>query len=191
MMTSLFSGSEFESAWVASVRLRYLGFYDATDPDVASETSALDSSGNYASTEATVISSTQYFEAAGATNTGYVTEVFRHVLRREPDPSGLSYWVGRLNAGTSTRSQVASTIIRSNESAGLRVAGLSSMTSCVDTELLDAESLDSGSFCIVLDRMADPSGKTYWTGQLAGTGQLPTLWANNAASNEYFNLAQP
>jgi hypothetical protein len=38
--------------------------------------------------------------------------------------------------------------------------------------------------------MADSGGATYWSGVLAGTDQLPSLWASLAGSTEYFTNAQ-
>jgi lysophospholipase L1-like esterase len=43
-------------------------------------------------------------------NTDFVTQVYKNVFGRSPDPDGLTYWVGRLNAGIS-RGEVVSTMV--------------------------------------------------------------------------------
>lgn len=190
MVTSILQDDEFQVFWVAGVNSSYLGYFDSTDPSIDTQISALASSNNYLATEVAVVTGAAYWANAGSTNTGYVTELFRDVLLREPDTSGLNYWVNRLNNGTSTKADVATTMIRSNEGATRRVKGLPSQTSCLFTTLEDPAAVTAGSYCIVLDRMSDPTGATYWIGQLTGSSQLPTFWANLAASNEYFNGAQ-
>lgn len=191
MVTSILQDDAFQYFWIAGVHTYYYGYFDSLDAGVDGQVSALASSNNYVATEVSVLSSSRYFTAAGSTNTLFVTELFRDILLREPDPSSLSYWVGRLNAGTSTRAQVATSLIRSSEGAARRVNGTAGQTACSSTVLTDEASLVAGSYCIVHDRLADPSGYSYWTGQLTGSGQLPTLWANLSGSTEYFNGAQP
>jgi hypothetical protein len=191
MVTSILEGDAFQYFWIAGVHSYYLGYFDSMHGDVAPQVSALASSNDYVATEVSVLSSGRYFTSVGATNTLFVTELFRDVLLREPDPAGLSYWVGRLNAATSTRAQVATTLIRSSEGAARRVNGTAGQPSCSATVLADEVSLAAGSYCIVHDRLADSSGYNYWTGQLTGSGQLPGLWASLSGSTEYFNGAQP
>lgn len=82
-------------------------------------------------------------------------------------------------------------MIKSTEAARLRVAGLAGETTCITTGLADPDDLASGSYCLVLDRMASTADTDYWAGQIAVSTELPTLWRALASSTEYFDLAQP
>jgi hypothetical protein len=187
----ILSSGSFTNLWVVGVHRYYLGAFDPSNPDVPGQVSSLQASLNFLETEVSVLASDDFFASAGGTNSGYVSGLYEKVLLRPADSSGLSYWTNRLVTGTSTRAQVARSLLRSTEAARRRVGGPVDMSTCSATTIEAIESLSAGSFCLVLDRMADPSGLTYWTGVLSGTGQLPTLWASHAGSTEYFNGAQP
>lgn len=186
-VSSILNSSEFRSLWVTGASLYYI---DGVDSQFGTILANLGASGNWAASEVAILAGATYFANAGSTNSGFLNSIYLDVLLRAPDPSGYSYWLNRLTLGTSTRAQVASTMIRSSESAAKRVNGAPGATSCPTVRLEDPGSLAAGSYCIVLDRLADPSGATYWSGQLAGSGQLPQLWSSLAGSNEYFNKAQ-
>lgn len=47
--------------------------------------------------------------------TAFVERLYTHGLRRDPDPHGLAFWVGRIERGQSTRAQVLGQLARSNE----------------------------------------------------------------------------
>jgi hypothetical protein len=191
MVASVLDTAEFELYWIAGVNTRYLGSFDSTSTEVDDQISDIASTGDFLDTELAVLEGAQYFADAGSTNTGYVTALYDHVLDRAPDPSGLTYWSGRLTAGTSTRRSVASSFIQGNEAAGLRVNGPNSATSCAFTELTEENAVLAGTYCIVLDRLASGTDESFWVGQLTTTDQLPDLWASIAGSTEYFNGAQP
>ena len=53
---------------------------------------------------------------AGTTTTSYVEWAFQHVLGRAVDPAGRTYWVNRLDAGTS-HSKMVGTLLRSTDRA--------------------------------------------------------------------------
>jgi Tol biopolymer transport system component len=72
------------------------------------------------SMEAQMLGSNEAFRRAGSTNQGFVTYAFAKVLSRAADPSGASYWLAKLDGGTS-RTTMASSLIRSSESARKRV----------------------------------------------------------------------
>lgn len=181
---------EFSEHWIASVDGHYLDVFDSVDPVVDAQFTALDTSNDFLEVEVLALASAEFYAESGGTNTTFVQELYRDVLGREADPSGLSYWVSRLDLGTSTRASMASAVIRSSESAGLRVRGLAAGGSCLGVELTDDASAAAGSYCIVLDRMADPTGAAHWIANLSGSAQLPELWASLAGSNEYFVNAQ-
>ena len=195
-VTNILNGSEFKAMWVGGVELRYLDDVDESGTLHQSAVSSLQSNGNFLATEATVLASSEYFAENGSNNTSFVQALYLDVLYRGADPSGLSYWVGRLSNGSSTRAQVASNLLRSDGSAGVRVSGANAGTTCESTDLTSGSDdnpgigLKAGSYCIVLDRMSDPSGGSYWKTQLSQTGQIVALWASLAGSNEYFNHAQ-
>jgi hypothetical protein len=190
MVSAILNSQEFRFFWTIGVYDHYLGSADLSDPEVAAANSALNASGNYLATEISVLSSASYFSLHGGTNAGWVAGIFQDALQRSPDATGAAYWTQRLDAGSS-RSSAATTILRSTESAKRRVSGTAGATSCASIQLTDDAALSSGSYCIVLDRLADPSGASYWSSQLAGSDQLPSLWAALAGSSEYFNNAQP
>ena len=48
-----------------------------------------------------ILSSPESYAKAGGTDTGWVTEVYRRLLNREPEAEGLRYWTGQLAAGRS------------------------------------------------------------------------------------------
>lgn len=66
------------------------------------------------------LASPEYYRNAGGTNDGYVRQLYRDLLGREIDSSGLRFYVGRLDAGTPTW-WVSRSIYESNESLGNRV----------------------------------------------------------------------
>lgn len=191
MVSSIVDDSEFAYLWVASVQQYYLGASDDDSTAFMALYNSLDTSGNFVATEVSVLGGSEYFTAAGSTNTGFVTRLYQDVLQRNGGTSEISYWVGQLSAATKTRSQVAQNFIRSSEAAARRVAGPSSATSCATTVINDVASVAAGAYCLILDRIADSSGASYWTTELAGTAQMPALWSQLAGSTEYFNLAQP
>lgn len=186
MVTSLLHSSEFANLWAVGASLYYL---DEIDPDTFNIADTLESSDDFVASEVTLIAGATYYANSGGTNTSFVEALYLDVLQRPVTAPILSYWVGRLNNGTSTRSSVASYAIKSNESARRRVGGTEGMISCPTTALEDASSLTAGSYCIVLDRVADSGGLSYWADRLSASDQLPTLWASLAGSTEYYNKA--
>lgn len=187
VIESLLKGDEFQEMWVLGSALRYLDDVYADDPHLASWLSSLTSSGDYLGVEVSVLASEQYFREAGGTTAGFLDHLFRDVLDRAPDASGLSYWTSKLASGTS-RASVARSLLRSDESAALQVRGHAGATSCLATSLEDLGSVLGGSYCLILDRPADPSGATYWTSYMTSSGnQLIALWISLASSSEYYN----
>lgn len=188
-MNNVLSTTEFRRNYVLGIYIGYLRRVP-TPSEMSTQLAALSSTGDHVATEVNALASSTFYTAAGGTNAGWVTALYNDTLHRDPDAGGLSYWTGQLAAGQ-TRSYVARFVIRASESSSKRVAGFfPSATTCADTELSGTDSLESGSYCIVLDRVADAGGAAYWAGVLGGTGQLPSLWASLAASGEYFNDSQ-
>jgi hypothetical protein len=76
----------------------------------------------------------------------FVKGIYRTLLGRDADPTGLSYWVGILNGG-SARSTLVTAFWNSPENRGREV----------DTY-----------YQVYLGRSADPGGRSYWVSQLQG-----------------------
>lgn len=188
-VTSVFAAAPFRELWITGNYARYAD-RAPTSSELSSASSALSTSGDYLDVELDLLAGSDYFSRADSTNGGFVDALYADLLWRDADTGGYDYWVGQLNTAAKTRRQVATWIIRSSESANRRVSGLSGETTCLSTALVHFSDVAAGSYCIVLDRMADSSGASYWAGQLASSGQLPTLWVSLAASTEYYNLSQ-
>lgn len=98
-------------------------------------------------------------------DTAFVMALYQDFLGRAGDNTGLTYWAGMLQSGTS-RETVAATIAYSLEAARYHVAGL---------------------YTAILGRPADSAGLQYWT---VGFGERPDGIAESLyASSEYFTKA--
>lgn len=81
-------------------------------------------------------------------------------------------------------------ILRSSEAARFRVDGFSWEPGCPSTELTPFDHINSGSYCIVLNREGSVADSDFWSTTYSSGGQLVGLWIALAASTEYWNLAQ-
>lgn len=191
MVDSILDSRDFKVMWLLGVRHYYIGAASVSDSTFSSDLTALEANDDFVTSEVSVLAGTEFFSVSGGTNGGYIDALYQKVLLREPTATDRAYWVGQLDTAARTRSNVARYFIRTQESARRRVGGPSAATSCATTVLDDEASLASGSYCIVLDRMADSGGLSYWASHLtASSSQLPQLWASLAGSTEYFNNAQ-
>jgi len=93
-------------------------------------------------------------------NTGYVQQLYRNVLGREADPSGLADWVGRLNSGAS-RGTILVGFSESDEFKGNLAA---------QVEILRL-------YFLLDKRMPTPAELQGWIGFLKGYDQTETLLA--------------
>lgn len=110
--------------------------------------------------------SPEYFAGFGQSDPGtWVTDLYRKILLRTPDSSGLAYWVGQ--TAIVGRFQVASAFYQSSESRHTRVAAL---------------------YQSLLGRAPDQAGWDYWSGVILSQGDL-SLAASLAVSYEYFTRA--
>jgi hypothetical protein len=115
-----------------------------------------------ASVAAAFYASPEYYRTlGGGTDAGWVTDLYRKVLHRDPDATGLAHWT------EVTRSRgrvfVATAIYGSAESRRDRVRGL---------------------YDDLLGRQPDPSGLAYWSTRVARDGDL-ALAVHLATSAEY------
>ena len=106
-------------------------------------------------------SSEYYRTIGGGTDASWVTDLYRKVLHRDPDPSGLAHWVAKTQV--QGRLRVASAIYGSPESRRDRVRGL---------------------YEALLGRGPDPSGSAYWSTRIGREGDL-ALAVHLATSSEY------
>jgi hypothetical protein len=102
-------------------------------------------------------------------NQRFVAQVFVDLLNRPVDPAGLLFFGGLLDAGLSTRTQVAQTIMSSLE---FRVDQV------------------TAAYQLVLNRIPDPVGLNAFVSFLNAGGTLEQLKVGLAGSPEFFALAQ-
>jgi hypothetical protein len=107
-----------------------------------------------------------YAGIGGGTDVSWVTNLYEALLGRDPDTSGLAYWVA--TARSRGRSKVALAFYQSEESSRTRVIAL---------------------YRSLLGRDPEPAGKDYWTRMLPRTGDL-ALALLLASSTEYAERAQ-
>jgi hypothetical protein len=108
---------------------------------------------------------------------GNVTRSFLAYLGRVPDPSGLSYWVGKIRSGRSM-SWVNSALAASPEFARRQA-------SLTDSQFIDALYHD------LLNRTPDSGGKAYWLGKLAGGTTRATVVGSFVAQPESIRATAP
>ena len=110
--------------------------------------------------------SQEYFQRAGGTNDAWVTDLYREILLRDPDPSGLENWVRAADNGRS-RPDIAADFYGSMESRATRVTGL---------------------YQTLLGRNPDRSGLATWT-EVLRNGRDIDLATMLASSPEYYQRA--
>jgi hypothetical protein len=93
-------------------------------------------------------------------NTGYVQQLYRNVLGREADPTGLTDWVGRLNGGASR----GTILVGFSESDEFKA----DMANQVELVRL---------YYLLERRMPAAAELQYWVGFFNGDGQTSTLFA--------------
>ncbi len=105
----------------------------------------------------------------------FVRSLYSDCLGRDADPSGLNDWCTQLANGTVTGKQCAYGFFFSSEFQN-KANRLS------DTALIDAY------YKVFINRSADPSGASYWAGQIANTtNDLGILFTGFADSSEFAN----
>ncbi len=112
-------------------------------------------------------SSAEFYRRSGSTPRGFVTALYREIVHRAPDQSGLDYWTSVVSGGAD-RFIVADSFYRSIESRRDRVRGL---------------------YRALLGRNPDPGGWAYWAEQLLSPDDV-RLAEFLAASDEFYLRAQ-
>jgi hypothetical protein len=98
----------------------------------------------------------------------YVTQLYRELLRREPDEDGLRYFAGTLTDGLLTRPGAATVMQSSPEYRGLALDDL---------------------YRRYLGRGLDETGRQGWLAFLGAGGTLDDVAINLLSSEEYYQLA--
>lgn len=103
----------------------------------------------------------------------FVTRFYVQTLNRQPDETGLRYWVDKLKSKTNTGADVANNFIFSPEFAANNVSD--------DTFI----NIMYGTF---FNRAADIDGKTYWMDKLSNGISRLYILASFVNSNEFTNI---
>jgi hypothetical protein len=140
----------------------------APDPaGLAANVASLRQSRNFLQLEATFFGSQEYFQTqGGGTTNGYLAALYRDLLGRALDPSGLATYSQQLSQGVS-RSQVALTVQTSSEGSQRLVQQL---------------------YLQFLRRPADPVGLRAYSTILVNGGTEETVVNGLASSNEFYSL---
>jgi hypothetical protein len=117
--------------------------------------------------ESLIGSDEYYYNRGGGSPTSYVNTLYQDLLGRSPEPDGLSYWVGRLNAGA-PRFLVSASILVSTEGY---------------------QNLVKSTYQTFLRHQPDGGGLAYWTGQLQSGVRDELFIASIIGSDEYFQYA--
>jgi hypothetical protein len=162
VVSELAGSEEWAGAVITEMYRDVLG----RDPDPSGLAFWLDRLANGARTQdvgAQFYSSPEYVEASGSTD-GWLGRLYRALLDREPDSSGLAYWRNRLAARTSPY-EVTSLFYSSPESRDGRVDDL---------------------YRQILGRAPEPGGQAFWADQLMQIDDI-RLAVELATSGEYYD----
>ena len=108
---------------------------------------------------------------------GAVTRSFLAYLGRVPDPSGLSYWVGKIRSGTSL-AKVNASLAASSEFARRQ-------SSLTDSQFIDSLYRD------LLNRTPDAGGKAHWMAKLASGTSRASVVGSFVAQPESVRATAP
>lgn len=109
------------ATWTAKrsplIRLYWAFFLRAPDPSgMTYWTNQLTNGKTLAQVAAKFAQSSEFQTKYGSkTNEQFVTLIYQNIFEREPDPAGLAYWTGKLDAGTKTRGDVMTNFSESSE----------------------------------------------------------------------------
>lgn len=121
-----------------------------------------------------------------ATDTQYVTDLYRTFFKREPDAAGLAFWLGEL-AAVGSRSALLNSFLFSAEFAS-QMTALFGATS-VRPEVTMAIDLFRGTF----GRLPDSDGFRYWLGRIRTAqcqGAAAVATEVNSIAGQFFNSGE-
>jgi autotransporter-associated beta strand protein len=122
------------------------------------------SGGTLVQAQAFVFGSPEYFTLAGSTSSGFITALYRDVLSRHPDPSGMATFSQFLASG------------------GTRLLAAQIMLNSLEAD----QDVVQGIYLHFLRRAADPAGLTTWTNFLQQGATDEQVLVDILASDEYF-----
>jgi hypothetical protein len=111
------------------------------------------------------------------TNEGFVTQLYRDVLKREPDQGGLTAWSGLLDSA-----QAPGRESRAPSGPDMRAQVAQAFVNSVEYRV----DVVQNSYNTLLHRAADPSGLNGWSNFLAQGGTEIQLEAQFLGSDEYY-----
>ncbi len=114
----------------------------------------------------------------GNTDTQYITALYQDILGRAPDPTGLAYWEGQLQSGSSSSGD------NNNRSPRQRVA-LGILTSDEARTIVLTQYYNN-----LLHRAPDQAGLQFWLNQLRSSENSETLTGRNGGNNNNDNSNQ-
>ena len=141
------------------------------NPDAAGRTywvGRLATEKSYVELLASLGSSAEAYQLGGGTNSGFVTYLFDRLLNRAPDAGGLTYWTGRLDAGTPR-----GTLVRT-------LASLSEPMTVLSTKAHQE----------MLDRDPTPTELAASLARLQATGDLAAEYSALIATQAFYDRAQ-
>ena len=104
---------------------------------------------------------------------GFVYRMYRICLLREPDPDGLSYWVGKLRNREATGSEIAQGFYCSQEMVNRRLSNSEFVTRAYEG---------------IMGRSPDAGGLQYWTGLLDSGVSYTYIVSGFTGSTEFADL---
>ncbi len=120
-------------------------------------------------------------------DTEFVKILYRSMMGREADAAGLDGWVGQLQGGYMTRSEVTKAFVESKEFTGIcNNYGIS--TGTYDASIAPIEHFVTRFYTLCLERKPDQVGLYGWVGQLKGQHMNGAAIAEQFFfSNEFIN----
>lgn len=178
---TVYFGPDSIGAGVQRLYLATLG--RAADPiGLGAWSAAVESGSASAGTvAANLVGSAEFAQRYGAPdNAGFVALLYGNAFGRAPDPPGLDYWVGNLNTGVLTRSEVALGVSNSPEVKASTAPALAAGLWAPDPAAVDVVR----AYQATLDRLPDAAGLAFWTSALesgaATTRQLVEAFVGSA-----------
>ncbi len=111
----------------------------------------------------------------GNTVQGFIYRLYKNMLSREPEESGMTYWVNQLTSGKQNGAQVADGFIHSNEFQA------KSLTDQAYIEIL---------YKTFLNRSSDTTGMNYWLAKLNNGMSRDYIFSGFVNSNEFKNICK-
>ena len=187
---ALASSTEYRTDQIVQYYRRFLN-RTPSGTEIQGQLAAFASGANLQQVEAGILSSTEFFNDAGGTNSGYVSNLYFLVLGRAPDAGGLANYVATLGAGV-TRNAVALSFVTSNEASTVLLNNAAGNLP-VPPGPQNAQSIPLGFYESFLGRVASQAEVSSYFSVLGNPqpqgGSIPAVAGAFLGSNEYVNSA--